>query len=316
MNGNKMPTQNFHSIQPVEQRALFGAEIDDITPPPSEPRARYGDLWALGPHLLLCGDATSKADVNRLLDAAPESPFLMVTDPPYGVNYETDKTGFAESTRRRGVTQRQLSMRRRGRIANDNLSDWSVALALNPAPVAYVWHSAQRVCESVKSVVDAGYAVRQHIVWVKDIPVLSRGHYNWQHENCLYAVRKSQCKIRGARFTGGNAEKTTWQIPAISNPITPAYDYYGSRHPTQKPTECFARPIRNHDAPVVIDMFVGSGTIFIAAERVERVALGIEIMPEYIDMAITRWEDYTGKTARLIERTEEVCNGRQIKGQA
>lgn len=108
--------------------------------------------------------------------------------------------------------------------------------------------------------------------------------------------------MRGARFTGGNAEKTTWQIPAISNPITPAYDYYGSRHPTQKPTECFARPIRNHDAPVVIDMFVGSGTIFIAAERVGRVALGVETMPEYCDMALARWEAYTDKTAKLVSR--------------
>lgn len=292
-----MPT-----IQPAGQQALFGAEIDELALPPSEPRARYGDLWALGPHLLLRGDATDKADVKRLPDAAPESPFLLVADPPYGVNYETDKTGFAESSRRRGVTQRQMSMRRGGRIANDNLADWSVALALNPAPVAYVWHSAQRVCESVKSVADAGYSVRQHIVWVKDIPVLSRGHYNRRHENCLYAVRKNQCKARRACFTGGNAEKMTWRIPAIANPITPAYAYYGSRHPTQKPTECFARPIRNHAPPVVIDMFVGSGTIFIAAERVGRVALGIEIMLEYCDMALAYWEAYAGKMAKLVSR--------------
>lgn len=152
-----MPTQNFHSIHPVEQRALFSDAIDELASPAREPRARCGDLWALGDHLLLCGDATSETDVSRLLAAASESPFLMVTDPPYGVNYDTDKTGFAESSRRRGVTQQQMSMRRGGRIANDNLADWSVALALNPAPVAYVWHSARRVCESVKSVVDAGY---------------------------------------------------------------------------------------------------------------------------------------------------------------
>lgn len=109
-----MPTQNYQSIHPIEQRALFGDEIDELAPLPSEPRARYGDLWALGDHLLLCGDATSEEDVNRLLNAAPESPFLMVTDPPYGMNFETDKTGFAESSRRRGVTQRQMSMRRGG----------------------------------------------------------------------------------------------------------------------------------------------------------------------------------------------------------
>ena len=99
-------------IQPTGQRALFGDEADDLTlvKPPAEPRVQRGDLWALGDHLLLCGDATNETDVGRLLSAAPESPFLMVTDPPYGVGYDTQiQTG-----------RRAHMQRRKGKLLNDD----------------------------------------------------------------------------------------------------------------------------------------------------------------------------------------------------
>ena len=108
-------------IQPTEQRALFGDEADDLTlvKPPAAPRVRRGDLWTLGDHLLLCGDATSEPDVSRLLNAAPESPFLMVTDPPYGAGF--DKT-MARYIREQDF--RRKKMRRKGKILNDDISEW------------------------------------------------------------------------------------------------------------------------------------------------------------------------------------------------
>lgn len=286
------------------QPLLFQDSADEL-PADIQPRVAVGDIWRLGRHYLMCGDSTAAADVEGLLYAAPPAR-LLITDPPYGVGYDAGDTLFARIWAARGDSEAAIAKRRQGAVVNDNRADWGAAFALCPAPIAYIWHGALGVREVMDGAAAAGYSVRQQIVWAKNLFVPGRSHYNGQHENCLYAVRESALGKGGVRWQGGNAESTLWDIPQMSSQRAPIHDRYGSQHPTQKPVECFARPMRNHEADVVMDLFVGSGTIYIAAEREGRTAIGLEISPYYADMAIARYEAYTGDTAALIERVADA----------
>ena len=278
----------------MRQPALFADEAND-QPVDIQARAGRGDLWQMGNHFLLVGDSTNEDDVARLIAAAPASPNLLVTDPPYGVNYSPD----TQSGRTYSVPGRSRSTRRSGLVTNDDNHDWRAAYALCPAPIAYIW--AAGLMPVIPSIEDAGYQIRQQIVWVKDNFVLTWSAYHWQHEVCYYAARPDRLGEGGVKWIGGRAQSTVWRIVSVNSQAAPGYDWHGSDHPTQKPVECFARPIRNHDAPIVIDLFAGSGTIFIAAEREGRSGLGIELEPAYADMALARWEKFTGDKARLID---------------
>ncbi len=136
-----------------------------------------GDLWQLGGHRLICGDSTSADVVGRLL--ADVRPLLMVTDPPYGVEYDPSWRNQAGAAR----------TKRTGKVLNDDRADWREAWALFPGDVAYVWHGALHAATVADSLVAAGFAIRSQIIWAKDRLVLSRGDYHWQHEPCWYAVR-------------------------------------------------------------------------------------------------------------------------------
>ena len=138
-----------------------------------------GDLWVLGRHRLLCGDATHATGVARLLNG--KKPHLLISDPPYGVDYDPSWRNEA------GVS----ATARTGKVTNDDRADWREAWALFRGDVAYVWHAgvhAKTVAESLEA---AGFAVRSQIIWSKPRFVLGRGDYHWQHEPCFYAVRKS-----------------------------------------------------------------------------------------------------------------------------
>ena len=288
------------TLLPIEQRALFA---DNADAPAAKvcARAKSGDMWGLGNHLLLVGDATSPADVGRLLDAAPEPPRLLITDPPYGVGYESHRaTGRGYLREQSGLDKRWW--RRQGAIVNDDRANWADAFGLCPAPIAYIFHAALNARVAMDGVEGGGYQIRQQIIWVKDNIAIGWAAWQWQHECAVYAVRESELGGGGVGWIGGRAQSSVWQIRGVQSQGAPTYDYDGSEHPTQKPVECFAKPLRSHKADVVIDMFAGSGTVFIAAERIGRTALGIEIAPQYADMAIARYEGYTGNAATLIER--------------
>ena len=144
---------------------------------PDVPVSRPGDLWVLGTHRLLCGDATDAAGVERLLDGV--RPHLLVSDPPYGVMYDPgwrNRAGASETTRT-------------GKVANDHRADWREAWALFPGDVAYVWHGALHATTVAESLVACGFDIRAQIIWAKERLVLSRGHYHWQHEPLIYCVR-------------------------------------------------------------------------------------------------------------------------------
>lgn len=259
-------------------------DADEVPPMPEAALTYPGDLIIIGRHRLLCGDATSATDVERLLDGA--KPSLMVTDPPYGVNYDPTwrdgKGGFSDAP-----------VRQRGAVTGDASASWGEAYALFPGDVAYIWHGAVRAHVFMSDLLGAGYELRAQIVWVKQEAVMSRGAYHWQHEPCLYAVRKG----KNANWSGDRKQSTVWMIQNLNCTGNRGEKRLG--HGTQKPIECMRRPIANNSQPGdgVYDPFSGSGTTLIAAEESGRNCYGLEIEPAYCDIIVRRWQSFTGKTA-------------------
>ena len=244
-------------------------------------------------HRIACGDATDADTVAKLLDGA--KPALMVTDPPYGVEYDP---GWRQ---RLGVSMNREKM---GKVLNDDRADWREAWALFPGDVAYVWHAGLFASTVQQSLEAVGFVCRSQIIWAKDRFALSRGDYHWQHEPCWYAVRKGSV----GHWNGDRAQGTVWNIKAREDG--------GHGHGTQKPLECMRRPILNNSAPgqAVYEPFSGSGTTLIAAESSGRTCYAIELNPAYVDVAVIRWQTITGKSARLAghgSTFEEVRRGRQ-----
>ncbi len=262
---------------------LLGHEAADPreeeTPePPVTPVTRPGDLWLLGPHRLICGDATDTATVGRLL--AGVQPHLMVTDPPYGVNYDPAWRNTAGAS----------ATKRTGKVKNDDRADWGAAWALFPGDVAYVWHGALHATTVAESLAAEGFDIRAQIVWAKDRLVMSRGHYHWQHEPCWYAVRRNG----KGHWAGDRRQTTLWSIARRDQDAETV-------HGTQKPVECMRRPMLNNSSrgQAVYEPFCGSGTTLIAAETTGRVCHAVELDPAYVDVAVARWQAFTGDTARL-----------------
>jgi DNA modification methylase len=250
---------------------------EEATPePPAVPVSRPGDLWLLGRHRLLCGSATDPADVARLLGGV--RPHLMVTDPPYGVSYDPAWRNRAGAS----------TTRRTGKVLNDDRADWREAWALFPGEVAYVWHGALHATTVADSLTACGFAIRSQIIWAKERLVLSRGDYHWRHEPCWYAVKGK------AHWNGDRKQTTLWSIPSRDQDATTV-------HGTQKPVEAMRRPMLNNSAPgqPVYEPFSGSGSSIIAAETCGRISLSMELDPTYVDVAVTRWQAFTGGTARL-----------------
>lgn len=239
--------------------------------------AASGDLWLLGEHRIVCGDSTDKATVATLL--GDEKPHLMVTDPPYGVEYDAKWRGagglLGKSTRAVGL------------VENDDRSDWSDAWVLFPGDVAYVWHAAVNGSAVAESLVSSGFEIRSQIIWNKNYMVIGRGDYHWKHEPCWYAVRKGKT----GHYNGDRTQTTVWDIEKPQTSET--------GHSTQKPIECMSRPIKNNskEGDAVYEPFSGSGTTLVACEQLKRRCFAMELNPDYVSVTIDRWERLTGGKA-------------------
>ena len=260
---------------------------DEVPDPPRTPKVKAGEIYQLGPHRLMCGDATNAKQVEQLLSG--NKAVLMVTDPPYGVNYEPEWRNEAAEKGKIAYAARAL-----GKVGNDDRFDWTDAIRLFDGDVAYVWHAGIYAAQVAESLGLAGYEIRSQIIWAKQGLVISRGHYHWQHEPCWYAVKKGKT----GHWAGDRKQTTLWQI-ANRNPRGGEVEDANTEHSTQKPVECMRRPIVNNTrrGDFVYDPFLGSGTSLIAAESSGRVCLGMEIDPGYCDVIIQRWEDFVGKKA-------------------
>jgi DNA modification methylase len=237
-----------------------------------------GDVWILGRHRLVCGDSTDADVVAKALNGV--TPHLLVSDPPYGVRYDP---GWRN---RAGISQ----TKRTGAVENDDRADWRQAWTLFPGEVSYVWHGALHATTVAESLEVCGFTIRSQIIWVKDRLVLGRGDYHWMHEPCLYAVRRGGT----GHWSGDRKQSTVWSITSRGQDAETV-------HGTQKPVECMRRPIENNSSPgqAVYEPFSGSGTTIIAAEMTGRACHAIELSPAYVDVAVQRWQSFTGEQAVL-----------------
>jgi DNA modification methylase len=290
-------------------------EIDDLLLPPDDdekadaapalpdnPVSRPGDLWLCGPpphqHRILCADATSPDAVAHLL--GNRQPILMITDPPYGIELDSEWRDRAGLNGCGAAEPSYLKHRTPGHtettISGDTRADWSEAFELVPSlQVAYVWHASVFTCEVLAGLLRIGFLYAQQIIWNKGRTVLTRTHYWYQHEPCWYVRKKN------APWFGKAGENSTiWDSPSPKF-IMGGSDEEKFDHPTQKPVELMRRPVLNHTKrkELVYDPFLGSGTTLVAAELTERVCLGIELDAKYVDVAVTRWQTLTGKQAVL-----------------
>lgn len=280
------------------EEMLTAAPPDGLTDPdqvpetPVEPVSVLGDVWVMGKHRIVCGDCTMIDTVKKVLNGV--EPDLMVTDPPYGVEYDP------EWRKKAGINKNTEKM---GKVLNEDKADWRDAWALFPGNIAYVWHAGKFAREVQNSLEACEFEIRSQIIWAKDRFALSRGHYHWQHEPCWYAVRKGAT----GKWCGDRSQSTLWSIKSR--------DDNGTGHGTQKPVECMKRPILNNSSPgqAVYEPFSGSGTTILACEMTGRSCLAVELNPAYVDVAVKRWEEYTGKKA-IHEATGQTFE--QVKKQA
>jgi len=251
---------------------------DEVPEVPEQPVTVEGDVWVLGNHRLMCGDSTSIDQLERLCEGRLVDMWL--TDPPYNVAYE-------------GKTKDALT------IKNDKMEDDGFRQFLRDAYVAadavmkagavfYIWHADSEGYNFRGAAKDAGWTVRQCLIWKKQTMVMGRQDYHWKHEPCLYGWKDG-----AAHLWATDRKQTT--ILEFDRPSRNA------EHPTMKPVELFEYQMLNNTkgSDLVLDSFAGSGTTAIAAEKNGRAARLMELDPKYCDVIVTRWQEFTGRDAVL-----------------
>jgi len=266
-----------------EIAALMPEQIEPgLTDPDDAPTVQEnsitvpGDVWVMGKHRLLCGDSTSVDDLAKLCqDQAVD---MWLTDPPYNVAYE-------------GGTKEKLT------IKNDSMEDdqfrqflrdsyVSADTVMKPGAVFYIWHADSEGYNFRGAAKDAGWTVRQCLIWKKSSLVMGRQDYHWKHEPCLYGWKE------GAGHLWATDRKQT-TILEFDKPTR------NGEHPTMKPVALFEYQLLNNTkgGDIVLDSFGGSGTTLIAAEKNGRIARIMELDPKYCDVIVKRWQNFTGKIA-------------------
>lgn len=283
-----------------EIKALMPVEVTEgLTDPDDAPAVQEnpvtvpGDVWVMGKHRLLCGDSTSVDDLAKLTQGSLVDMWL--TDPPYNVAYE-------------GGTKEKLT------IKNDSMGDdqfrqflrdayTAADTVMKPGAVFYIWHADLEGYNFRGAAKDAGWTVRQCLIWKKSSMVLGRQDYQWKHEPCLYGWKDGAGHLWAA-----DRKQTT--ILEFDKPAR------NGEHPTMKPVALFEYQLLNNTkgGDIVLDSFGGSGTTLIAAEKNGRTAMIMELDPRYCDVIVKRWQEFTGKQATHAETGQpfaEVKNGNE-----
>jgi len=279
------PTELDTILEPEVVEGL--TDEDEVPEAPEEPITKQGDVWILGNHRLMCGDSTRIDSVERLMNGRKADMWL--TDPPYNVAYE-------------GKTKEALT------IKNDRMEDagfrqflcdsYTAADAvMKSGAVFYIWHADSEGYNFRGAAKDAGWTVRQCLIWKKQAMVMGRQDYHWKHEPCLYGWKDG-----AAHLWATDRKQTT--VLEFDRPNRNA------EHPTMKPVELFEYQMLNNTkgSDAILDSFGGSGTTIIAAEKNGRDGFLMELDPKYCDVIVDRWQSFTGKTAQL-ERSLEAANG-------
>lgn len=260
-------------LEELEEAQEDEFDIDEL---PEEPKAKLGDIYQLGSHRLMCGDSTDEKDVNKLVGEATID--LLITDPPYNVDYT-------------GKTEDALKIEN-DKMENDAFHEFLVNAFTNAYNVIkgggcfYCWYASKEVVNFHTSLEESGFTVKQELIWNKNSMVMGRQDYQWKHEPCLYGWKETDPHV-----WYGDRKQTTvidWNRPTKSD-----------LHPTMKPIGLFDYQIRNStkQGENVLDLFGGSGTTIMACEQNDRHAYVMEYDPKYVDVIISRWEQFTGKKA-------------------
>nr|DAK60542.1 MAG TPA: adenine specific DNA methyltransferase [Caudoviricetes sp.] len=250
--------------------------------------SRYGDIWQLGKHRVICGDSTKAETYKQLLDDRKAN--LVVTDPPYNVDVEETA----------------------GKILNDNMSDrdfyqfllsmfTQVENHMEDDASIYVFHADTEGLNFRKAFKNAGFYLSGCCIWKKNSLVLGRSPYQWQHEPCLYGWKK-----KGKHQWFSDRKQTTiWEYDRPKS---------SKDHPTMKPIQLMAYPIQNSSmrGTVVLDPFLGSGSTLIAADQTGRVCYGIELDEKFVDVIVKRYIEVTGDTEVTVQRNHEVLTYNQV----
>ena len=273
-------------FDPKELNALLEPEVvqgltdeDAVPEVPEEPKTKLGDIYQLGNHRLMCGDSTNVEAVVELTGGAGVD--MLLTDPPYNVAYE-------------GKTKESLTIQNDS-MGNDQFRQFlrdafvTADTVMKKGAVFYIWHADSEGYNFRGACDDAGWKVRQCLIWKKSSMVMGRQDYHWKHEPCLYGWKDGAGHLWAA-----DRKQTT--ILEFEKP------YRNGEHPTMKPVALFEYQMLNNTkgGDMVLDLFGGSGTTMLAAEKHGRHAYLMELDPKYCDVIVKRWEDFTGKTAVLL----------------
>ncbi len=262
-----------------------------VPEPPEDPVTRPGDLWLLGNHRLLCGDSTNLKDVERLMNG--QTAALFSTDPPYLVDYtgagRPNDTGKDWSDLYREVDIKDPEGFLRAVFRN--------AIKVTRKDAAwYCWHAHKRAAMIEAIWTELGILNHQQIVWVKPAAIPTHSYYPWRHEPCLMGWQQGN----KPPHLGGNDHNVTsvWELD-WEGAARPA----GAEHPTQKPLEVFAIPMRRHTrkGEICFEPFSGSGSQIVAGEALGREVFAMELQPAFVDVAIKRWQEAAGRQAVLEE---------------
>lgn len=275
-------------------------DADAVPEPPKTPTTKLGDLWLLGDHRLLCGDSTDAEHVARLMEG--QKAVLMATDPPYGVDF----AGAKYNPRAKawdGIANDKLQGAGLKAFLLAFLKAWLPSI--DDTAGFYFWTAAMEECAAAAAAVrEAGLHIQSQIIWQKNSLVLGQADYQWKHENCWYAFWKG----KKHRWYGGRDKTTVWSADKV------AHSEY--LHPMQKPVGLYEVPQQHHTkaGEIVAEPFSGSGTQIIAAERLKRRCFAMEVEPGFVDVAVARWEAFTGKKAiRERAKPAPAKHGRPTK---
>jgi len=256
---------------------------DDTPEPPVEPVTRLGDIWLCGEHLVMCGSSLEMTAMEQL--CGKQRVDMLLTDPPYNVAY-TGKTKDALTIKNDSMTDESFRAFLRDAFVTADA-------VMKPGAVFYVWHADSEGYNFRGACKDAGWQVRQCLIWQKNSLVMGRQDYHWQHEPCLYGWKDGA----GHLWASDRKQTTLMKFDRPSR---------SEIHPTMKPVALFEYQMLNNTkgGDIVLDSFGGSGTTLIAAEKNGRIARIMELDPKYVDVIVKRWENFTGEKA-VLELTGE-----------
>lgn len=274
-------------ILPHEEPEMFCDE-DDCPDVPEEPITKLGDIWLLGEHRLMCGDSTSIDAVNKLMNGVKVD--MVFTDPPYGVNFEQGKfIGRNKQAKNRNFDP-ILNDEKKGDELKEFLKEcFTNSSCLSESCSIYVWSpSLSEGFAILNSLLESGWHIQSQIIWNKSPFVIGGADYHWKHEVCWYGY-----KGKNHQWHGGRNKCTVWDISKTNS---------SNLHPTMKPIALAEIACENSTkkGDAVLDLFGGSGSTLIACEKTKRKCFMMELDPQYCDVIIKRWENYTNKKAELV----------------